>query len=292
MKKYTLPSLCLIAVTVLGASSRGAVILDDQFTSLNVSTWTATNSPGAITPSIPVDTDSIRFRVTSTNANQRTFITSTSNNLNPFSAPLQVSLSGLSLGSAAPSGSGSSMFFAIIGLADGDVVSSYFPTVEGSFQNYDAEGSGALGLTVQSTSGGLLLQVFDYGSGTNSNSVSLGLNGVPTDISWTINGTGENKTWEVLISGTTFANDSTTLVGTFSRFNLNETDVSRLSLGAINYGGAGGSYANGTTYTLDAVTVSTIPEPAAAVLVSGVLILGATLTSRRSIISRKKISAV
>ena len=249
-------------LVIMTASLASAALLEDDFSTLDTDgTWTAFNTVGSYAPSI-VFPDKLRLRVTNSNPGKRTLITSQANNLNPFNAALTMNLNNLSMSSAAPSGAGASMFFAIVGEQNADDASLYYPAVE----NFNT--AGALALTVQLTSSGYQMEVFDYG--TSVASQSFALEGMPVDLAWIING-GEN-TWSVEISGTTFSGGGTTQAGTFA--NYTEGSVSRLSLGSINYGGASGDFSDGTAYYLDALDVlSAVPEPASIGLwsISGVM---------------------
>jgi hypothetical protein len=159
--------------------------------------------------------------------------------------------------------SGSRGFFAIVGMANSDTITSMYPNAS----SYTSAGALALMVALNS-SGTYSLQVFDYGA--TSSSVSFGLNSLPTDIDWTIN--GDAQSWSVTVSGTTFSGGGTTQSGTFT--NYTEGSASHLSIGAINYEGTTGTFSTSyTDYRLNAVTVTAVPEPAGAAAMGGIALL-------------------
>lgn len=253
MKKKISPLLFLLFSSLaLASPPPGNVHFEDDFRRMDSEQWVVTRTPGA-RPASPDWKHRLRLFVTSSTNSQRTFITSQSSAIDPFLTPVEVKLEGLALIGAAPEDDGASMFFVIVGKTNNDAMTNYFPTVEGSHQNYNESG-GALGLTVRRNAGGVVMEVFDYGNGFNSTSVAFDIEGIPTDIRWTIDGTGSEKTWEIQASGLSISGSnrfSLTKAGTFNRFTRSE--VSRLSLGSMNYGG---KCTDGSKYLLERVRVA------------------------------------
>ncbi|MFH1497546.1 MAG: hypothetical protein ABII82_06940 [Verrucomicrobiota bacterium] len=277
----------LVAAFSVSVASADAFLLQDDFTSIDTtSVWTNSKTPGANTVSVPFGTTDARFTVGSPNSSQRTFLTTQATNINPFDGVLTVNLNGLSAdaGVAAPTGNGNRTFFAMVGMANNDTVANFYATTGTSTLNEN----GALALLVKlGSSGSYTMEVIDYGASTVS--VSFGLTSIPTDISFEIDGAA--KTWSATLTGSTFVGGGATQAGTFS--NYTEGSVSRLSIGAVNLGGASGDYSSsGTTYYLDGISISqaAIPEPSATVALMG---LGALVPlmgrhfSRRSVAERK-----
>ncbi len=244
---------CFCCITLAPAT----VLIDETFTTLDAAVWTSTKTSGAFEPAIAYP-DRLRLYVSSPNPTQRAFITSTATNIDPFTDPLTVALHGISTDGIAPSNAGASTLFAIVGKANSDTITNYYPQAS----NFTT--AGALALTIQRTATGFGLQIFDYGTSA-ANSDIFAMSAMPTSLTWTIDGAA--KTWSVSIVGATFSDDAgTSKNGSF--VNYTEETVSRLSLGAINYGGSSGDY-NGAGYFVDSLEVYTIPEPSTAAAVIG-----------------------
>lgn len=256
MKLHT-PILVIACCFFCSTLARATVLIDETFTTLDAAKWTSTSTSGAFVPAI-VSPDKLRLYVNSPNTTQRTFITSTATNIDPFTDPLTVALHDISSYGTAPINTGANMFFAIVGEANSNDTTKYYPAAN----NFTS--AGALALTIQRTATGFGLQVFDYGTSVGSSDI-FAMNAMPTSLTWTID--GDAQTWSVSIVGATFNDDAgTSKNGSF--VNYTEGSVSRLSLGAINYGGVNGDY-NGAGYYVDSLEVYTVPEPSTVAAVIG-----------------------
>lgn len=199
-----------------------------------------------------------------TSSSQRATLVSNTSGLDPFHRPLEIVFDGLTLGGSPSIDQpvAGNTFYAALGRASADagsldsVVAAHYSAVGGDY-------AGALGLNIRRSASAFVLSVIDRGSGNHS-SADHALDGAPTALTWTIDGTGTAPfTWSVTISGASFTEGhATRREGSFSRFAADSlavggARVARLAFGAIN----SGAVAAPTLVTLDRVALSGPAEP-------------------------------
>lgn len=267
---FRVVAMTLALGVVLAAAPRmvaQTTLLSDDFNggSVNTTRWSAgsTGSLGVITVSggqVGLDTNQ--------QTTARAALLSHSTAVNPFAAPVTISLGGLAL-AGTPSGNPISLHV-VVGHLPADSGGSASSSLAAAYTTggggyYTGGGTGgALGLSIlRYGSGSIQLQVLDSGgvAGTGSYANALGSNqvisGVPTGLVWTIDGAA--GTFSVKLTGATFtATGGTTASGSFSRFTeatlaSSGGDVARLAIGAFN---TGPSIIDGATATIGSVDVA------------------------------------
>ena len=277
MKAISLPlfaALVLVTAPVLHAQ-----VLSDSFTTFDTTKWTAESSSSPSATYLTTSGGLLTEKVGSLNSGHRSFIVSQSTAINPFSQALTFTFSGLTL-SGTPTGAtgttGWVAFYATVGQVTNDTLANYYPS--------QTLGGDTLSFELADFTNGYQIKMLDS-TGTTISSLSLTLAGTPTDISWTIDGTGSTKTYSFTLTGATFTtNGLNTYTGTFTNFNLaglGTTPASRLAFGVLD-SAAPSTY---TTATLDSIsvdaTVVSVPEPGTwSLLAGGLLALGIALRRR------------
>lgn len=306
-----------IAIAALGLTAMASAqsLLTDTFSvdtpvnqSLNDSNWTFGRTVGQ--SSAVVSGGQLALTVASTGTS-RVGIVTDATTYNPFSTPLQVSLSGISLTGAE---AGLKSFYTVVGRLGSDPGGEISATDGGNMYNAGANysagasnyggGGTAFGISLNMASAYdtaatndsvYRLQILDSGAALGQ--LQFSLTGMPTDISFVLNGAANS--WSISLTGATFSsalvntmgaagfNSATFLTGssTINGSFVNYTDsrmlvggdyVSRLVIGTNN----GGTVTNGAYATLDGIAVSAIPEPSTYAAIFGAVI-GAFVIYRR-----------
>lgn len=277
-------------------AAHAATLLSDTFdgTSLNSSLWAngSTGSAGVTT----FDSGSITLD-TNQETTARNGLLSHNTNINPFAAPLTISLNGLSL--TGTPGTNPISIYALVGhlptdaggLATGAQASTY-STGGGGYGGVGNTG-GALGLSIlqYNSANPIQLQILDTGyvDGVGSYANPLGgnrvISAIPTDILWTINGV--DGTFSVTLTGATFTTGAeagtSSISGTFTRFTeatLGDNDVARFALGSFNTG-AGIIEGGAATFGDVSITQAAIPEPSTFALLASAFVGGLVITRRQ-----------
>lgn len=304
----------LAALGLTAIASAQTPLLSETFSvdtavnqSLNDSTWTFGRTVG--TSSATVSNGRLALSIATTGAS-RVGIVSDATSYNPFTSPMQVSLHGISLTGAE---AGLKSFYAVVGRLGTDQGGEISAVDGGNMYNAGANytagaanyGSGgtAFGISLNMATGydtvaagdsAYRLQVLESGAALGQ--LQFSLTGMPTDISFTLNGAANS--WSISLTGATFTSalvnsmgagynsatfttGASTISGSFvnydvARMLVGEDYVSRLVIGANN----GGTVTTGVYATLDGVTVSAIPEPSTYAAIFGAVI-GAFVIYRR-----------
>ncbi|WP_269523545.1 hypothetical protein [Coraliomargarita parva] len=262
-------TLYVLLLALVGAAPLNAQVLTDTFTSLDTTnTWEVYSSAGANDPL--VGSGILTEAATVTSAAQRSLLISQGTGFNPFATALDIQLAGLTLNSGGLTTTGSNQFYVLVGLQESDPANL---TPSGTYNSgnyivnptfYNAAGGGAFAISILANTTGVSLSIADYGS--SNSTTSYDLNGLPTDLSITLDGAG--GTYSVSVEGTTFTDGgSSTITGSISNFALSASSASKLVLGAINVG----TVTSATVATLDSISI--IPESNAAGAVSLVCLL-------------------
>lgn len=310
--RYAALGLAALGMTALASAQTS--LLSETFSvdtavnqSLNDSVWTFGRTVGA--SSATVSGGRLALNVASTTTS-RVGIVTDATNYNPFQAPLRVDLQGISLTGAE---AGLKSFYAVVGRLGTDLGGAISAVEGGNMYNAGANytagaanyggGGTAFGISLNMATGYdtaatndsvYRLQVLESGAALGQ--LQFSLTGMPTDISFTLNGAANS--WSISLTGATFSsalvntmgagyNSATFITGasTISGSFVNYTDarmlvgsdyVSRLVIGANN----GGTVTTGVYATLDGVTVSAIPEPSTYAAIFGAVI-GAFVIYRR-----------
>lgn len=275
--------------------------------SLNDSNWTFGRTVG--TSSATVSSGRLALSIPTTTAS-RVAIVSDATSYNAFQTPMRVDLNGISLTGAE---SGLKSFYAVVGRLGTDQGGEISAVDGGNMYNAGANytagaanyggGGTAFGIslnmssaydTVATNDSVYRLQILESGAALGQ--LQFSLTGMPTDISFILNGV--SNSWSLSLTGATFSsalvnsmgagfNSATFLSGssTISGSFVNYTDarmlvggdyVSRLVIGANN----GATVTNGVYATLDGVAVSAIPEPSTYAAIFGAVV-GAFVIYRR-----------
>ncbi|WP_269537099.1 cellulase family glycosylhydrolase [Cerasicoccus fimbriatus] len=236
------------------------MLLEDSFNEpkkLNEELWAADRTSGAYSP-VSIWKHKLRLFVTGDRSNQRVGVTSRQADIDPSQTLIKVHLQGLDVGGEASAGPGSSTFYAMVGATEG--LDSLYPAEDAQSGRFNRD-HGALALLIHRKQSETTLEVVDYGDGIER--VTFELPGVPTDISWTIDGTGISKLWSVDALGLTGDGKNRFRIredGLFNQYGGNAD--SRISLGSMNFGGD--CPPQGSRYTLESITVEAIDKKSTA----------------------------
>ncbi len=276
-----------VVSSLLAVSASAQAIFDDfNGTAVDTAIWYPRLTSGSI---VQNDDSLIRFTTGVLTTSQRAFLVSNSINNNPFAGALTITFDNLTLAGTptADQPTWGNAFYAAVGRASTDNGAALDNAVAGKYTAVGGDYITALGLNVRKSDTATLLQIVDRGA-ANHTTASFNLSGTPTDIVWTIDGTGGIGSWSVMLTGATFIDTGlSSASGSFIKFNQAEfdasgTSVSRLAFGAINVG----NVVDVTAVTLDSVTLSTVPEPStyallASAFVGGLVIYRRTRQTRR-----------
>lgn len=289
MKSLALPAT-LLALSIPAA--HGAVLLEDSFdgSSLNTSVWTFGSNGGLGTST--VGSGSLTLDVNQQANSARAGILTDATNFNPFTSPITVSLGGLALGGSP--GTSYNSLYSVIGRLPADAGGEANAGLAASYSSGGSYGTGgAFGVGVLAFSSAYRIQVLDSGSSVAVKQVQWGITGVPTDMTYVVD--GANATWTLTLTGATFTGtaigtnglsasltDANTLTGSLFNFTAaslaaGEGSVSRFALGANN----GTGVLDGAIATFGDVNVSTIPEPSSFALLASAFVGGLAITRRR-----------
>lgn len=292
MKSLALPA-ALVALSIPAA--QGAVLLTDTFDgpTLDTATWTfgsngglgtATFGSGGLTLDVNQQTNSARAAI----------LTDTTN-FDPFTSPLTVSIGGIALGGN-PGATSFNSLYSVIGRLPTDVGGEANAGLAASYSSGGNYGTGgAFGVGVLAFASSYRIQVLDSGSSVAVKQVQMALTGVPTDMSYTVD--GANATWTLTVTGATFTGNflanglsatlvnSNTISGSLFNFTasslvVGEGTVSRFGLGANNGTGVTDG-AIATFGDLSVVNAVAIPEPSSFALLASALAGGLAITRRR-----------
>ena len=262
MKVKTCWGMLAIAMWSGFMSFAGAEIIQDNFDSLNTGTWNDRQSSLGTAPSFSSGAMTVSA---GPGGGHKSILLSNSTLINPFTAALSVTFSGLMLSGNEGTGNVNNSFYAIVGRQEADVPDQY----KYDRTLYDADG-GALGFRLDVNGTGYQLRVDDWGNGAGTAAVGqYNLDAMPTDIIWTID--GETGSWGLEVVGATLTGfgvtpgvSGTSDTGTFQYFKaaeFTESDVSRLAFGALSTG-SDTTGASAAAVTIDGLAVAAVPEPA------------------------------
>ncbi|MFH1500199.1 MAG: PEP-CTERM sorting domain-containing protein [Verrucomicrobiota bacterium] len=271
---------CVVLACLLAAPASAQVVLDDfNGTAFDSATWYPRKTSGTA-----IVADGLaQFTTGALTTSQRSFVVS-NNSYSPFAAPLTISFDSLVLTGTptADAPTWGNAFYAAVGLAKTDLGAALDDSIAGKYTAVGADYVTALGLNVRRSDSNVVLQIVDRGANAHT-TTTLTLSAVPTDIIWTIDGSGGTGTWSVNLTGATFTDtDLSSATGTFIKFNETELavgggSVSRLAFGAINVG----PVLEVTGVTLDSVAIGAVPEPSSYALFASAFVGGVVVLRRR-----------
>lgn len=263
-----------LAFVLLTGGAHAETLLSDDFSTLNTSTWntTSVNAP-------TVSGGSLVAAVGTTNVLSHSALVTQANTFNPFTQPITMTLSGLTLGGTP--GSGRVGFYAMLGNMNTSNPDSFYVNGNPSSNNPYNSGTGIggyLGIEVFKTSSANYLKIYDYGHGGNVAAPTL--SSIPTSISLTIEGAANLLT--VSLTGATFNSmpgSPSTYSYSLQYFNASVLgSSSSLAIGAINSSLGTNEPTTGATFGIDSILVTSVPEPRTALLL---LTIAAPLFYRR-----------
>lgn len=296
MKSLAIPAT-LLALSVPAA--HGATILSDSFdgSSFNSSLWTYGAHAGTASANVSGGSITIDNGINSTS--NRAALVSTTTSANPFVSPVTISLSGISLTST--STAATTVGYVILGREETDIGGAASATLAKNYSStsgasYDGSGAIALNFFRNNVSGVYTVNIIDLG--TNSTTTTWTLSGAPTDISWTLDGTGVANSYSFSVVGATITarpgsdTGTNSSIGTGSwakdtRFGasdlvVGESSFSRIAIGSINAGAL--TLGSSSVFGLSGITVtdtSAIPEPSSFALLASAFVGGLTIARRR-----------
>lgn len=286
----------LMAASFLSVASAQVTLISDTFdgSSVNTGLWAngSTGSLGITT----VSGGSISLDVNRQDS-ARNGLLAHGTNFNPFEAPMTITLNGLSLGGTT-NGSPIALYAAVGrlptdlgGVATGALASTYSA---GGGGYYSTGTGGVLGVSILKFNTGVhYLQVLDVGGSNGTGTVrnvfgNISLSGMPTDMTWVID--GANTQFTITLEGATFTggpgSGTNTVTGSIDHFSETVLDtgsgiVSRFVIGANNTGAT--SITDGAIGTFGEVSVvSAIPEPSTYALIASAFICGVVVLRRRT----------
>lgn len=272
--------IAICFVSMMGWAQATTLISDD-FSTLNTAVWN-TSSVNAPT----VSGGSLVAAVGTTNVLSHSALVTKATNFNPFTNPITMTLSGLTLGGNP--GSGRVGFYAMIGNMnttnpDSFYVSGGNPTSNNPYNSGTGLG-GYLGIEVFKTSSSNILKIYDYG---NTNAVAAPtLSAIPTSIALTIDGTANLLT--ISITGATFNSmpgSPSTYSYALQYFNASVLgSSSSLAIGAVNSSYGTSEPTTPASFGIDSILVTSVPEPRTALLF--IIAVVPLLYRRRSLLRR------
>ncbi len=270
-------AICLVLIT---GFAQAETLLSDDFATLNPSTWntTSVNAP-------TVSGGSLVAAVSTTNVLSHSALVTQANTFNPFTQPITMTLSGLTLGGTP--GSGRVGFYAMLGNMNTSNPDSFYVNGNPSSNNPYNSGTGLggyLGIEVFKTSSSNYLKIYDYGHGGNVTAPTL--SSIPTSISRTIDGAANLLT--ISLTGATFNSmpgSPSTYSYSLQYFNASVLgSSSSLAIGAINSSLGTNEPTTGATFGIDSILVTSVPEPRTALLL---IVAAAPLLYRRWFLPRR-----
>ena len=265
----------LCAGCLAGFSSLSAQpILHDTFDTLNTTTlWDIGSTSGSGT--IEVSGGNLEMQTGTTSGSHRNTLLTQAASYNPYGRVLTMTASTLTVNSADTTSTGLNSFYFMIGHADEQLVSYYAPN-RAFFDSGD--GYGMISVTVSTSDSGSQVQIGDVGSTYNYDTYAI--SGIPTDITFTLDGTAETFTYTLTLTGATYTDDGgNSISGTITHFTqtIDATDDIYFALGDINSGAVDVI----TNSTLGQIDVVQVPEPAASGLLLALAALFLAIRNRR-----------
>ncbi len=199
-----------------------------------------------------VKNGALSLNTNSTNSCYRALILSKSKAFNPFAKALSFTFTGIGLEGVPDNGS-QNVFYIVVGSSDPDDIQRYNPAT------FVTSGKGnALVLTIEHALSGDAIEVIDIGAG-RAVSVKYPISGIPSEISWSIDGTVSPKVYSVELSGAKFKTGSNILKAEFSKFSSGKDSptASKVAIGAFNGTSNGNSPVNeATQITLESISIT------------------------------------
>jgi len=270
-------AICFVSMI---ACAEAGTLLSDDFSTLNTTVW---NTSTANAPT--VSGGSLVAAVGTTNVLSHSALVTQATNFNPFTNPITMTLSGLTLGGTP--GSGRVGFYAMIGNMNTSNPDSFYVNGYLSSNNPYNPGTGLggyLGIEVFKTSSTNYLKIYDYG---NTNAVAAPtLSAIPTSIALTIDGAANLLT--ISLTGATFNSipgNPTTYSYSLQYFNASVLGTSSsLAIGAVNSSYGTNEPTTGATFGIDSILVTSVPEPTTALLL--IVAAAPLLYGQRSLLRR------
>lgn len=254
--------IAICFVSMIGWA-QAATLISDDFSTLNTAVWN-TSSVNAPT----VSGGSLVAAVGTTNVLSHSALVTQATNFNPFTNPITMTLSGLTLGGTP--GSGRVGFYAMLGNMNTSNPDSFYVNGNPSSNNPYNSGTGRggyLGIEVFKTSSTNYLKIYDYGQ--NGAVVAPTVSAIPTSIALTIDGVANLLT--ISLTGATFngmPGNPSTYSYSLQYFNASVLgSSSSLAIGAINSSLGTNEPTTGATFGIDYILVTSVPEPHTALLV-------------------------
>jgi hypothetical protein len=255
---------------IAAQSVSAATLLSDDFNGTagaapDTTLWTTYHYSGAGTNTLDGNSHLVANVNTTAYGNYVQTVTK-NNDFDAFSAPLTITLDGIAVGGATGvTTTGSNSGWVLYGRSSNDTTSEYHPATTLAYGV-----SVSIGVTQSGGVNNYKLTLQEYDDNARSRNDSYALNGAPTGL--TLNIDGVNRNLGVTLVGTTFTGTglgtlSQALSTDFTKANLSTGGAltSRISVGAIN----GGATTTNSTFSVDSIEVSSVPEPASLSLLMG-----------------------